>query len=243
MNEPYIVGAHWFRYADEPTHGRSSDGEDFNFGMVDIHNQPYVKLVDAMQRANSQATDVHHRSARRQQSGNLPVSRYSADIKFPESLEHFSHATAHDSSPLADLRLAWDQDHVYLGLVGFRFVDPQLFDGGKIPSSHHQRLSFKLGDDSFEMTFDRDVSSGGQQAELSMIETRHRHLGVRFTYLIKVAAKNLKTLPEFELGNVIPLELTIHDPSGGATSWKTSLVLEDETDHLAETGPTESLPR
>ena len=36
---PYVVGADWFQYYDEPTHGRG-DGENFNFGLVDIHNQP-----------------------------------------------------------------------------------------------------------------------------------------------------------------------------------------------------------
>ena len=32
---PYVVGADWFQYFDEPTEGRY-DGENFNFGLVDI---------------------------------------------------------------------------------------------------------------------------------------------------------------------------------------------------------------
>jgi hypothetical protein len=31
---PYVVGADWFQYYDEPTHGRA-DGENYNFGLVD----------------------------------------------------------------------------------------------------------------------------------------------------------------------------------------------------------------
>ena len=243
MGEPYIVGAHWFRYADEPTHGRSSDGEDFNFGLVDIHNRPYEKLVDALGRANRQAADVHEASATRRVAENLPVGRCSAEIQFPESLEHFSSATSEDPSPLADLRLAWNQDQLYLGLVGFRFVDSQMFAGSKIPSSHHQRLSFKLGEDSFEIAFNPDAPSSGQKAELSMVEARHRHLGVRFTYLIKVPVKNLKSVPKLKVGSVIPVEITLYDPTGESTCWKTSLVLEDEIDHLAETVPVDALPR
>ncbi|PYK57998.1 MAG: hypothetical protein DME21_16420, partial [Verrucomicrobia bacterium] len=41
---PYLVGADWFQYYDEPTHGRF-DGENFNFGLVDIHDRPYEALT------------------------------------------------------------------------------------------------------------------------------------------------------------------------------------------------------
>src|SRR5262249_1438743 len=41
---PYVVGADWFQYYDEPTFGRD-DGENFNFGLVDIHDRPYEPLV------------------------------------------------------------------------------------------------------------------------------------------------------------------------------------------------------
>jgi len=41
---PYVIGADWFQYYDEPTHGRY-DGENFNFGLVDIHDRPYEPLT------------------------------------------------------------------------------------------------------------------------------------------------------------------------------------------------------
>src|SRR5262245_35074990 len=41
---PYVIGADWFQYHDQPTHGRY-DGENFNFGLVDIHNRPYEPLT------------------------------------------------------------------------------------------------------------------------------------------------------------------------------------------------------
>ena len=44
---PYVVGADWFQYYDEPPHGRKLDGEDYNFGLVDIHDQPYEEVTDA----------------------------------------------------------------------------------------------------------------------------------------------------------------------------------------------------
>jgi hypothetical protein len=48
---PYIVGAHWFEYADEPSTGRF-DGENDNWGIVDIHDDEYVALATRMQQVN-----------------------------------------------------------------------------------------------------------------------------------------------------------------------------------------------
>jgi agarase len=47
-DEPYIMGTHWFQYMDQPPGGRWIDGEDSDYGIVDIHDQPYEKLVQAM---------------------------------------------------------------------------------------------------------------------------------------------------------------------------------------------------
>src|SRR4029078_11946138 len=44
---PYIIGVDWFQWSDEPPSGRSSDGEDVNFGMVDVDHNPYVLMADA----------------------------------------------------------------------------------------------------------------------------------------------------------------------------------------------------
>jgi len=41
-----LKGADWFQYYDEPTHGRG-DGENFDFGLLDIHDQPYEALTAA----------------------------------------------------------------------------------------------------------------------------------------------------------------------------------------------------
>jgi hypothetical protein len=41
------VGAHWFEYADEPATGRF-DGEDDNWGLVDVHDDLYPALFVRM---------------------------------------------------------------------------------------------------------------------------------------------------------------------------------------------------
>ncbi|KHK03295.1 hypothetical protein [Desulfovibrio sp. TomC] len=59
---PNVAGIHWFQYYDEP-HGGRGDGEDFNMGLVDIHNAPYEKLLAAMVPANREAPAIHAASA------------------------------------------------------------------------------------------------------------------------------------------------------------------------------------
>ena len=53
---PWVVGDEWFEYVDEPQGGRF-DGENDNFGVVDVQNQPYQDLVTRMSILHSIAPD------------------------------------------------------------------------------------------------------------------------------------------------------------------------------------------
>ncbi len=55
---PELVGAHWFMYYDHPKGGRP-DGEDYDFGLVDINDQPYDRLTSALALANRRAPRIH----------------------------------------------------------------------------------------------------------------------------------------------------------------------------------------
>ncbi|HMB94651.1 MAG TPA: hypothetical protein VKK61_01295 [Tepidisphaeraceae bacterium] len=56
---PFIVGVDWFQWSDEPPNGRSSDGEDVNFGIVDVDDNAYDLLADAIQKT-APTLDVSH---------------------------------------------------------------------------------------------------------------------------------------------------------------------------------------
>ncbi len=62
LTEPIVIGAHWFEFADEPPQGRF-DGEDSNYGIVDIQHKPYDVLLDAMSQTNKQADAIHANSS------------------------------------------------------------------------------------------------------------------------------------------------------------------------------------
>jgi hypothetical protein len=55
---PTVVGSHWFQYYDHPKGGRA-DGEDYNFGLVDINDRPYERLTAALTAANKQTSSLH----------------------------------------------------------------------------------------------------------------------------------------------------------------------------------------
>ncbi|WP_035012866.1 beta-galactosidase [Catenovulum agarivorans] len=44
---PYIVGTHWFQYAEQPPTGRG-DGENYNVGIVDLADKPFPELVKSI---------------------------------------------------------------------------------------------------------------------------------------------------------------------------------------------------
>ena len=61
---PYIIGADWFQWMDEPPSGRTADGEDVNFGIVDIDDRPYELLVEAIRKTTPQLNPLHAGSYR-----------------------------------------------------------------------------------------------------------------------------------------------------------------------------------
>ncbi|MGH9534846.1 MAG: hypothetical protein ACRD2E_08310 [Terriglobales bacterium] len=60
-SQPEAIGYHWFEWADEPAQGRF-DGENSNYGLVNIRDQPYQQFVAAVRAANLAAAGVHAHS-------------------------------------------------------------------------------------------------------------------------------------------------------------------------------------
>jgi hypothetical protein len=60
---PYVIASHWFEFSDQSPQGRF-DGEDSNYGIVDIHNSPYTELLAAMKATNSKVHALHGSTTR-----------------------------------------------------------------------------------------------------------------------------------------------------------------------------------
>lgn len=54
LEEPSIVGVHWFQYLDQPATGRLLDGENGHLGLVGITDRPWQGFVEAVRKANLQ---------------------------------------------------------------------------------------------------------------------------------------------------------------------------------------------
>jgi agarase len=63
VSVPQAIGYHWFRWADEPREGRA-DGENSNYGLVNLKDAPYALFVDTVTAANQAAVEVHRGAAR-----------------------------------------------------------------------------------------------------------------------------------------------------------------------------------
>jgi hypothetical protein len=61
---PYVIGADWFQWMDEPPAGRARDGEDANLGVVDLHDKPYEPLVEAVRETTPLLDGLHARSTK-----------------------------------------------------------------------------------------------------------------------------------------------------------------------------------
>ncbi|MBS7634351.1 beta-galactosidase [Candidatus Bathyarchaeota archaeon] len=58
IKQPFIIGYHWFQYSDQPYEGRF-DGENSNFGLVTIRDEPWETLVQKATIVNLEAELAH----------------------------------------------------------------------------------------------------------------------------------------------------------------------------------------
>ncbi len=78
---PYIIGADWFQWMDEPPSGRTGDGEDVNFGVVDVDDRPYDILTNAIRETTPQLNDLHSKSPA-DMGIDISRERFSERVKF-----------------------------------------------------------------------------------------------------------------------------------------------------------------
>jgi hypothetical protein len=59
LDNPAVVGVHWFQYVDEPLTGRTYDGENYNIGFVDVTDTPYPEMVGAARAIHATVYERH----------------------------------------------------------------------------------------------------------------------------------------------------------------------------------------
>ena len=168
---PEIVGSQWFQYYDHPKGGRA-DGEDYNFGLIDIEDQPYQGLVEALAAANRDAPAIH--DAAKAPDAVAPnagfVLPHSAIDLHDHSLSDWpkpaSLAPSLKPSPGAvafgDIYLSWSERGLALATIGQDYFDLDLlaYEG-----------AFPLGE-AYRLEIGVDAGGGPHRATLFFIPGR-----------------------------------------------------------------------
>ncbi|RLD28345.1 MAG: hypothetical protein DRI73_11635, partial [Bacteroidetes bacterium] len=53
-----LIGTYWFLWRDQPNTGRN-DGENYNIGIVDVTDQPYPDMVNALKTSHKRLLNIH----------------------------------------------------------------------------------------------------------------------------------------------------------------------------------------
>ncbi|HZT52702.1 MAG TPA: hypothetical protein VFA22_12240, partial [Stellaceae bacterium] len=150
---PELVGLDWFQFYDYPRGGRA-DGEDYDFGLVDIAGRPYRRLVAALAAANRALPRLH-------EAARLPAPAGIGEVAIPYAQIDPAHAPLIDFPKPAALLpplkaapgevafgeayLAWSEDGMALATIGQDYFDPGLLAyHGAFPPSQEYAVELDL---------------------------------------------------------------------------------------------------
>jgi hypothetical protein len=135
---PELVGAHWFMYYDHPKGGRP-DGEDYDFGLVDINDRPYERLTSALALANRRAPSVHAAAtAPVRETGSFVVPYASISVAdrslsgWPKPASLLPPLAASPGAvDFGEIYLSWSERGLAVATIGQDYFEPDLlaYDG------------------------------------------------------------------------------------------------------------------
>ncbi len=136
---PELVGAHWFMYYDHPKGGRP-DGEDYDFGLVDINDRPYERLTSALALANRRALTVHAAATARvpETTGTFVLPHAAISVRdhslsdWPKPASLLPQLTASPGAvEFGEAYLSWSERGLALATIGQDYFEPDLlaYDG------------------------------------------------------------------------------------------------------------------
>ena len=147
---PCVIGADWFQYSDEPTHGRY-DGENFNFGLVDIHDRPYEALTKAASALDLVRLKEQHEPARSDASAGVPPAPRNPLAHFEPNLalKHWDRERGFvepvSEFPLADLYVCWSRQAIYFGLYAQDVTEDAFYKDKIVRASDRAEWIVSLG--------------------------------------------------------------------------------------------------
>lgn len=178
---PNVVGVHWFQYADEPPGGRA-DGEDYDFGLVDVDDRPYQRLVDALREANrlaqarvGAATIAPPPAAAEIMLPNANIDVASESLAgWPKSASLLPLKPAPGEAVFGDVYLVWNERGLFLATISMDYYDPGLL---LAPTATFPRS------EAFRIALGVDAGTGPNRIELRVVPTKLLHAAGKETRL------------------------------------------------------------
>ncbi|MBO5255487.1 MAG: hypothetical protein J6B07_06650 [Opitutales bacterium] len=76
LENPTIVGAHWFRWFDQITTGRCGDGENYSVGMVDICDTPVYPMIKKAHELSTKMYDIRQKASTKKRKETTKTVTY-----------------------------------------------------------------------------------------------------------------------------------------------------------------------
>jgi len=230
---PYVIGADWFAYSDEPTHGRE-DGENFNFGLVDIHDQAYEPTTAVF--SSVEASRLKFRTSPGRSDASSGVPRAPDDpfgqFEYGRALAHWDRERGFvkpvSEFPLADLYVCWDSRAIYLGVYGTDIIEDAYYRNRSVPKGDRPLWTVQMaGSDVI-----RTRLGAGREPIVSDPSVRVQNLSglnlnVRNLAIMKIPAQRLGR-PLFRRGDSIDLVVSlVTHAQAYRMSWTGKFALSD----------------
>lgn len=216
---PYVVGADWFQYSDEPTLGRG-DGENYNMGLVDIEDRPYEELTAASAHLDRVALHAATRPQRPDVRGGVPPAPAAplAHWKPMEAMVDWDRERGfvppRTPDPMADLYLCWGPDAVYLGVYAKDVIEASCYPEKRLPEVDRAEWTVSIEDSKHPLSLrvgagrPPDVHDPG----IEVVDTTAAENGVYHVVAVRLPAA-LFGKQRLQAGDTIRLEATYQTAS------------------------------
>ncbi|MCW5557967.1 MAG: hypothetical protein KIT22_09060 [Verrucomicrobiae bacterium] len=227
---PFVIGADWFQWADEPRLGRT-DGENFNFGLVDLDDRPYDELTGALGAVSIQP-GARRTAPMPDARGGIPPAPTDpwAGFEPGRALLHWDRVRglvpASSPFPLADLYACWDANHLYLGVYSLDIVEDAFYRDRNIPKTARALWTVSVnGSDPVQARIGAGRQPMVSDPEIRVENLSGWNLNVRNIALMALPARQRGGQP-YHAGQQIELACTLTTHGGAETiAWRGSFTL------------------
>ncbi len=229
---PYVVGADWFQFSDEPPMGRG-DGEDYNMGLVDIYDQPYLDLIRTSSKIDRNA--IHEKAVLPVVPPVQPIPHAPdnpmLNILPRDLLSKWNRSQAlipaSAPAPIGDLMLTWSDDSLYVGIYAMDFPQTTLYKDKKIPEQDRMKFTLNISGMSkpLEVRFGADRKPASSIPGVEFAESPGGSGGIYEITVMRIPAKLLhKDSLQASDKMTISAQILSH-ARAYKTSWKKTFLL------------------